>query len=120
MAMNMTDTMGDINSYLAYLFPNKPIFAYDNLNMTISYYFGYTPSDEELAIISIDGVLPRPAGVEALQVFDTPQDIFGFSGQRLGQLDNSVFADEPIITDGRVMWTEGVFINTGSAFVAWE
>ena len=120
MLMDMKADMASINRYIAFLFEGRPVAVYDNLNMTISYYFGFELTDEEAALIAIDGVLPRPTGVEAIALTSEAQEIFGFSGQQLGQLDNSVFIEEPAITQGRVMCTEGVFINTGSAYMVWE
>lgn len=94
MMTRMTGSMKDINAYMAFLFSGKAITVTDNLDMTITYTFFYTPTDTENALIAIDGVLPRPAGVEAIIAFATGSEVFGLAGQRLGQLDLSSFAPE--------------------------
>ena len=119
MLTDMTGSMKDINGYIAYLFPDKPISVYDNLDMTVSYYFDFTPTAEESALIAIDGVLPRPAGVESISLITAVSETFGFAGQQLGQLDNSVFVDDDLIDD-RVLWETGVLVNTSEDYVYWE
>lgn len=96
MLMRMNASSFDINKYLSFLFSGNPVFLYDNLDMTITYFFNYHLSDEDTAVLAIDGVLPRPTGVKAIvefAVIDEPL-IFGFSGQQLGQLNRSVFEVE--------------------------
>lgn len=75
----------DINRYLQYMFPNKPVFIQDNFNMTMSIVFGFIPTDIELSIITFEGFSPRPAGVMmdyGVQIFN--KNIFSFEGMNLG------------------------------------
>ena len=91
MLMMSNGSVHDINAYLDYLFPNKPVFCIDYHNMSISLIFYYTPSAEELAIIKSDGFLPRPAGVNVDYVIVEPDKVFGFDGQELSTFDNGTF-----------------------------
>lgn len=53
-----------INSILQLLFPGRgPCYVVDNLDMTMTYTFGFTPTPVETAIIMTSNVLPRPTGV---------------------------------------------------------
>lgn len=84
-------TMHSLNQYLAFIFPNKPVFALDNLDMSIRIVFYYTPTPDELQVLSNPDFLPRPSGVKIeIQVID-PEDIFGFEGSELNNWDNGVF-----------------------------
>jgi hypothetical protein len=95
MLMNMSGSLADINAYIKFLFPDKVVRVTDNQDMTIRYWFPATLTDEEEALVDVDGVLPRPAGVEAIVEIDgANKDMFGFDGQRAGSFDNSVFVEE--------------------------
>lgn len=64
---NISDTsIEDLNQVLLLLFPNRGVcYAQDNLNMTLTYVFGFTLSPVETSIVYNSGVLPRPSGVLA-------------------------------------------------------
>ncbi len=53
-----------LNNILQQLFPGRgPCYVVDNLDMTMTYTFGFVPTPAELAIITGSNVLPRPTGV---------------------------------------------------------
>lgn len=91
MLMNSNGSVPSINQYLNYLFPNKPVFVVDYQNMSIQLIFYYTPTAEELAIINLDGFLPRPAGVNVNYQIVPPDEVFGFYGQELSTMDQGSF-----------------------------
>lgn len=91
MLMNSNGSVPSINKYLNYLFPNKPVFVIDYHNMSMNLIFYYTPDSEELAIINLDGFLPRPAGVNVQYVIVPPEEVFGFYGQELSTMDQGSF-----------------------------
>ena len=103
MLMRMTATIPNINRYIEFLFPNNSVAVTDGLNMTISYRFLKPLTLEEQAVLSVDGVLPHPAGVEAIQIIVSGETNFGFEGQyrdaadsgtQLSNFDNSTFIEE--------------------------
>lgn len=54
----------EINQFMNYLFAaDGPIWVEDNLDMTATYVFGFTPSPRLLFVIETYDILPRPAGV---------------------------------------------------------
>jgi hypothetical protein len=67
---NITDgSTASINQILLKLFPNRGnCYVVDNQNMTMTYFFAFTPTPVELAIVQQSGVLPRPPGVSATVV----------------------------------------------------
>lgn len=74
----------DINNYLQYLFPQKPVYIQDNFDMTMSIVFGYIPSDVDLSIITFGDFAPRPAGVNLnYGVTALNRNIFSFEGMDL-------------------------------------
>lgn len=78
-------SVNDINRYLNYLFPNKGVYARDNLNMTMDIVFNYVPSDVELSIITFKDFSPRPAGVWMNYKIDLlSSNTFGFEENKLG------------------------------------
>lgn len=91
MLMNSNGSIKDINAYLNYMFPEKPVFAVDYHNMTINIVFYYTPTAEEQAVINLDGFLPIPAGVKSNVVIVPPDEVLGLYGQEMQTLDNSTF-----------------------------
>ena len=44
------------------LLPSK-VYVVDNLNMTMTYKFEFTPTPVQLAILTQSGVFPKPTGV---------------------------------------------------------
>lgn len=84
-------SVSSINAYLNYLFPDKPVFAVDYYDMSLNIVFYYTPDASEMAVIQMDGFLPRPAGVEVNYVIIPPDEVFGFDGQELANFDNGAF-----------------------------
>jgi len=96
MLLGMTGSMDQINRYIEFLFAGVPVEVVDNLDMTITYWFGAALTAEEEKLLDVDGILPRPAGVEAkYELYGSAPTIFGFSGQRAGVFDQSVFVEEP-------------------------
>ena len=91
MLMNSNGSVSSINKYLNYLFPNKAVFVVDYHDMSIKLVFYYTPTAEELAIINLNGFLPRPAGVNVQYVIIPPEEVFGFYGQELSTFDQGSF-----------------------------
>lgn len=91
MLMNSNGSVKDINAYLNYLFPDKPVFVVDYQDMTMKIVFYYTPTAQEMAIIQSDGFLPIPAGVKVGYVIVPPDEIFGFYGQELQTFDYGTF-----------------------------
>lgn len=72
---NISDTsIEDINQTLLLLFPNRGVcYAQDNLNMTLTYVFGFALNAVDSAIVYNSGVLPRPSGVLAGVQIGVPQ-----------------------------------------------
>lgn len=91
MLMNSNGSVPSINQYLNYLFPNKAVFVVDYNDMSINLVFYYTPTAEELAIINLDGFLPRPAGVDVNYKIIPPDEVFGFYGQEMAPMDQGTF-----------------------------
>jgi len=62
-AVGATDALG-VNQFLNYVFGDLGgVWMLDNLDMTITYVFNYTPSNNLLDIIESNFLLPKPAGV---------------------------------------------------------
>ena len=91
MLMMSNGSVPEINKYINYLFPDKSTFVVDYQDMSVNIVFYYTPSSQEMAIIQLDGFLPRPAGVNVNYVFVPPDEVFGFYGQELSTFDNGSF-----------------------------
>lgn len=89
--MNSNGSIKDLNAYLNFLFPSKPVFVVDYGNMHISLIFYYQPTNQELAIILSDGFLPRPVGVKIDWIIVPPDQTFGYYGQELSTFDNGTF-----------------------------
>lgn len=87
----MDGSIYQMNRYIEYLFPNKPILVLDGLDMTIRLVFYYTPTAEELQVLNNPDFLPRPSGVEIKIEVINPLEIFGFDGSGLNGFDNGVF-----------------------------
>ena len=91
----MRSTIPNINKYMEELFDiDRRIEVIDNYDMTITYMLYFTPTDEESALLLIDDILPRPAGVEVIIGSVIASEVFGYSGQRLGAYDSSVYKVE--------------------------
>lgn len=74
-------TAQTLNKLLRLIFAAQGRLAYvqDNLNMTLTYVFGFPPTTAQQAIVENSGVLPRPAGVQVNFVWPTVSGpIFGF------------------------------------------
>lgn len=72
-------TVPEINEFLIRIFSSDgPAYVVDNLDMTMTYVFGFAlPSDMELIFKEFD-LLPRPAGVEVNYVTLAQGDGWGF------------------------------------------
>lgn len=91
MMFQMDGSVYQINKYINYLFPDKPIYVIDNLDMTMSINFYYTPSAEEWQVLNNPDFLPRPSGVMIeLKAID-PANIFGFNGTGFQPWDTKPF-----------------------------
>lgn len=74
-------TSQSLNKLLRLIFAAQGGLAYvqDNLNMTMTYVFGFPPTTAQQAIVENSGVLPRPAGVLVNFVWPSVSGpIFGF------------------------------------------
>lgn len=88
--MNSNGSCHDINTYLEWLF-SEPIFVQDYFNMSITIVVFHTPTPEELAVLNMDGFLPRPSGVLVNLEVVSQTEVFGFYGQELSTFDNGAF-----------------------------
>lgn len=80
----------EINENLARIFePLGSIYVLDNLNMTITYVFDFTPADSLLNVLKAFDLLPRAAGVGIEYVF-LNETIWGF-GQYNKNFNNGTF-----------------------------
>lgn len=70
-AANITDgSIVSLNAIVMTLFGDKGrCYVADNLDMTLTYSFGFAPTPVDLAIIYRSGVLPCPAGVQYQYAF---------------------------------------------------
>lgn len=90
-------TVPEIMSYCNFVFSNRVIadepavFVKDNLDMTISYTFTFSPTPEELALIYSRELLPTPAGVEENLIIIPVDDVFGFDGSGLQPFNQAPF-----------------------------
>lgn len=80
---NSNGSMKDINTYLDMLFEGKPVFAINNLNMSVTVVFYYQPSSRDLGLINSPEFLPLPAGVDSDVIIASTDGTFGFDGQEL-------------------------------------
>lgn len=61
----------DINRFMQWLFADDGfVYVVDNLDMTITYVFNFTPSPDVLSVFELYDILPRPAGVSVSIVID--------------------------------------------------
>ena len=91
MMFQMDGSVYQINKYINYLFPDKPIYVIDNLDMTMSINFYYTPSAEEWQVLNNPDFLPRPSGVMIDLKSIDPENIFGFNGTGFQPWDTKPF-----------------------------
>lgn len=91
MMFQMDGSVYQINKYIQYLFPDKPIYVIDNLDMTMSLNFYYTPSAEEWQVLNNPDFLPRPSGVMLEVKAIDPANIFGFNGTGFQPWDTKPF-----------------------------
>ena len=92
--LNSNGSMAEFNSYLRYFFPDKPIAAFNNYDMTITVYAFWEMDAYDLALFNSEEFLPVPVGVLVNTVSGAkPEDIFGFRRSELGNFDNAVFAN---------------------------
>lgn len=76
-------TVPEINEFLAYLFSSEgPAYVVDNLNMSMTYVFGFAPSSELQYILDNYDLLPRPSAVDANWI-SFSRDSFGFGPDNL-------------------------------------
>jgi hypothetical protein len=72
-------TAPSLNRLLRNLFPGRgKCYVLDNGNMSMSFFFEFSLTPAEYAILTLSGVLPHPAGV-MYNVIVAPPDLFGFS-----------------------------------------
>lgn len=72
-------TAPSLNQLLRNLFPGRGnCYVLDNGDMAMSFYFEFSLSPAEYAILTLSGVLPHPAGV-GYNVIVAPTELFGFS-----------------------------------------
>lgn len=74
-------TVPTLNKLLRLIFAAQGGLAYvqDNLNMSMTYVFGFYPTTAQQAIVENSGVLPRPAGVLVNYEWPTTSGpLFGF------------------------------------------
>lgn len=79
----MRGSVPEINKYISFVFPDKPIFVYDGLDMTITIFMYFDATAKDLAVMQSPGFIPVPAGVEVKYYVATPDTIFGFYGSQL-------------------------------------
>lgn len=58
---------------------NESVYVQDNYDMTMTVMFNSLPSSAELAVLTIDGLSPRPAGVFLNYAVESNEGAFGFS-----------------------------------------
>lgn len=87
----MDGSIYQINRYIEYLFPDRPILVRDGLNMSIDIIFYYTPTADELQVLNNPDFLPRPSGVGVNILVINHTEVFGFDGSGLNTFDNGVF-----------------------------
>ena len=78
MLYNSNGSIYDINKFLKYIFLDKSILLVDGLDMSISIYFLFAVSDEDMAVLANENFLPRPAGV-LLRFIIMSEIPFGFN-----------------------------------------
>lgn len=90
-------TVPEIMSYCNFVFSNRimsdepAVYVTDNLDMTITYTFTFSPSAEELALIYSRDLLPTPAGVKEVLVITPVHDVFGFYGSTFQPFNQAPF-----------------------------
>ena len=62
---NISDgSISSLNHILTILFSaDGPVYVRDNGDLTMTYVFSFAPSDLQISIVELDGLLPTPAGV---------------------------------------------------------
>lgn len=76
-------TVPEINEFLKYLFEAEgAAYVIDNLDMSMTYVFGFSPSSEILYILQNYNLLPRPSAVDISMVF-FERESFGFGEYNL-------------------------------------
>lgn len=76
-------TVPEINDFLKYLFGDQgSAYVIDNLDMSMTYVFGFSPSSELLYVLQNYDLLPRPSAVSISTVFFARQS-FGFGEYNL-------------------------------------
>lgn len=73
----------EINAFLADIFSDVgKVYAIDNLDMTMTYFFQFQPSRQLLLVLDNYDLLPRPSGVKVNYQFQ-PKASFGFGIEHL-------------------------------------
>lgn len=76
-------TVPEINEFLAFLFGGQgPAYVLDNLDMSMTYVFGFSPSSELMYVLENYNLLPRPSAVDISMVFFS-RESFGFGEYNL-------------------------------------
>lgn len=76
-------TVPELNEFMSYLFEGDgPAYVVDNLDMTMTYAFGFPPSSELLFVLENYDFLPRPSGVGVNWISFSRQS-FGFGPTNL-------------------------------------
>lgn len=90
-------TVPEIMDYCNFIFANRimsdspAVYVTDNLDMTITYTFTFSPSLEELALIYSRELLPTPAGVKEILIITPVNDVFGFYGSEFQPFNQAPF-----------------------------
>lgn len=76
-------TVPEINEFLAYIFKDQgAAYVIDNLDMSMTYVFGFAPSSELQYILQNYNLLPRPSAVDVSWI-SFSRDSFGFGDANL-------------------------------------
>ena len=87
----MDGSVYQINRYVNYLLPDKPIYVIDNYDMTMSINYYYSPTPEEWQVLNNPDFFPRPSGVMIQFKSLDPTEIFGFNGTGFQPFDTKPF-----------------------------
>ncbi len=83
----------EVNAFLAIVFaPLGQVYMLDGLNMTITYIFSFTPSENLLTVLKDYDILPQPAGV-GIRYIDATRITFGFDAYN-ENFDNGTLLDD--------------------------
>ena len=114
-----------MNQILINLFADQGrAFIVDNLDMSMTYHFEFTPSPVDAAIISQSGVMPKPTGVSVAYFFGASSALPVQTGTRIGgvgrvRVDTSIIlAPSSIHGAGAVRVSAGVLAQARTRITA--